>query len=84
MSRPFCPVRLCPLILGLVLCCTGPAHAAPSQAGTTLRLGFWNIRDFSANSRDQTELRFIARVITNMDCVAARVRLHPGQSVRSN
>jgi len=50
--------------------CSVPAKTVPSQAGTELKLGFWNIRDFSANSRDRQELRMIAQVVTNLDCLA--------------
>jgi hypothetical protein len=62
--------RLC--LLSLVFLSFRPAwpSAAPSQSGTDLRIGFWNIRNFTANSRDQTELRLIARVVTNVDCLA--------------
>jgi endonuclease/exonuclease/phosphatase family metal-dependent hydrolase len=69
MSRPFYLIHLL-LSLVFILLCSAPSHGAPSQAGTDLRIGFWNIRNFTAHSRNQTELNLIARVITNMDCVA--------------
>src|SRR4051812_18084458 len=35
-----------------------------------LRIGFWNIRDFSVASRNLEELRQIARVAHPIDCLA--------------
>lgn len=45
-------------------------HAAPSQAGTELKIGFWNIRDLSTASRDSSELNQIAAVAHDIDCLA--------------
>ena len=58
-------ISLIVLFPGLLL-----GKTTPSQAGTELKLGFWNIRDFSANSRDRIELKMIAQVVTNVDCLA--------------
>ena len=44
--------------------------AQTSQAGSELRLGFWNIRDLSTASRDDTEVKQIATVASKMDCLA--------------
>lgn len=45
-------------------------HSADSQAGTELRIGFWNIRDLSSASRDSSELNQIATVAHSIDCLA--------------
>jgi hypothetical protein len=45
-------------------------EAADSQAGQKLRIGFWNIRDLSATSRDSSELTQLASIIHSFDCLA--------------
>jgi endonuclease/exonuclease/phosphatase family metal-dependent hydrolase len=52
----------------LLCCCWG--FGAPSQAGDQIKIGFWDIRDFSAASRDATELGQIAKVAHDIDCLA--------------
>lgn len=37
---------------------------------SALRVGFWNIRDFSSSSRNSEELKLIARVAHKIDCLA--------------
>lgn len=44
--------------------------AAPSQAGSEIRIGFWNIRDLSSASRNSSELEHIATVAHGIDCLA--------------
>src|SRR5437773_1360964 len=45
-------------------------NSATSQAGTHLKIGFWNIRDLSMASRDSSELDQIATVAHAIDCLA--------------
>lgn len=49
---------------------TSASHAAESQAGQQLRIGFWNIRDLSISSRDSSELDQIASIAHSFDCLA--------------
>jgi len=44
--------------------------ASPDQTGSIIQVAFWNIRDLSVASRDQTELRQIGQVMHSNDCVA--------------
>jgi hypothetical protein len=41
--------------------CATPA-ATPDQTGSIIQVTFWNIRDFSVTSRDDTELGLIAQI----------------------
>lgn len=49
---------------------TFSSYAAPSQAGTELKIAFWNLRDLSTASRDSSELTQIAAVAHDIDCLA--------------
>src|ERR1051326_2603689 len=69
----FLPGRL--LVTGLMvigLLMTGRSGAAKgfSQAGTELRLGFWNLRSFEDASRVREDIKQIAQILHQMDCVA--------------
>lgn len=44
--------------------------SVPSQAGMELRVGHWNVRDFSAKSRSPEALKEIAEVARSFDCLA--------------
>jgi endonuclease/exonuclease/phosphatase family metal-dependent hydrolase len=49
----------------------------PAAQGQELAIGAWNIRDFSARSRDANELLLIAQVAHRMDCLAV-IELNDG------
>jgi len=53
----------------IFLTITGFAYGQ-SQEGDLIRIGFWNIRDFSDSSRDCTEIALIASIAHKMDCIA--------------
>ena len=53
----------------IILTTTGFVYGQ-SQEGDLIRIGFWNIRDFSDNSRDCTEIALIASIAHKMDCLA--------------
>lgn len=57
------------IIFTLVLTTSGFSYGQ-SQEGDLIRIGFWNIRDFSNTSRDCTEIALIASIAHKMDCLA--------------
>jgi endonuclease/exonuclease/phosphatase family metal-dependent hydrolase len=61
----------CWFFLALIIILTTAGFVyGQSQEGDQIRIGFWNIRDFSDSSRDCTEIALIASIAHKMDLLA--------------
>jgi hypothetical protein len=63
------------LLLGIVMWCGSKpefcqAAKGFSQAGTELRIGFWNLRSLEDSSRVRDDIKQMAQILHPMDCVA--------------
>lgn len=58
------------LLVSVILIAVSGFAYGQSQEGDLIRIGFWNIRDFSDSSRNCTEIALIASIAHKMDCLA--------------